>query len=396
MSKLAGARKALRWGFMGTVFALISLVLLVFILWDSFEAMIFPRRVTRTIRPTRFFYQMTWMLWSFVARRMNPGRRRETFLSIFGPLSLLALFATWVSCLIFCFALLHWSLATPMHTPDEPTDFATYWYLSGTTFFTLGFGDVTPVGTMGRFLAILESGLGFGFMAVIIGYLPVLFQAFSRRETTISLLDARAGSPPSASQLLLRLAQARQLAAVGPYLEDWERWAAELLESHLSFPVLSFYRSQHDNQSWLSALTAILDTCALLLSSVKSKHAYQAQLTFAMARHAAVDLALVFKTSPRAPHPDRLSAERCLLLKEKLRVDGLELAEGETASTHMAELRAMYEPFVNALAEYLLLALPPILPEKSTVDNWQTTAWARRAPGIGRLTLPSETDEHFD
>src|SRR5262249_34012551 len=151
----------------------------------------------------------------------------------------------------------------------EQPGLATYLYLSGTTFFTLGYGDVTPVGPFGRVLAVAESGLGFGFMAVIIGYLPVLFQAFSRREVTISLLDARAGSPPSAAQFLLRLARTERVDAVEPFLAEWERWAAELLESQLSFPVLSYYRSQHDNQSWLAALTTVLDTCAFLIAGVK-------------------------------------------------------------------------------------------------------------------------------
>jgi hypothetical protein len=379
---------------MSLILTLASLALILLILWDSFEAMIFPRRVTRTIRPTRLFYRSTWRLWSLVACRMKPGRRRETFLSVFGPLSLLALFATWIAILIFAFGLVHWSLETPIQTPDESRDFLSYCYLSGSTFFTLGYGDVMPLQLLGRFLAVLEAGLGLGFLAVIIGYLPTLFQAFSRRETTISLLDARAGSPPSAAQLLVRLAQARQLDAVGPFLAEWERWAAELLESNLSFPVLTYYRSQHDNQSWLSALTAILDTCALLLATVKGKHAYQAQLTFAMARHAAVDLALVFKTPPIPPDPDRLPPGRCLTLCQTLREAGLEIAEGEAVVKHFTELRAMYEPFVNALAQFLFFALPPILPAQATVDNWQTTAWARRAPGIGKLALPS--DEHFD
>src|SRR5262249_51919855 len=200
-----------REGLVGSILAIASLAVVVAILWDSFEAMISPRRVTRRFRPTRFFYRTTWMLWSFVARRIKPGRRRETFLSLYGPLSMLALFATWVALLIFGFALLHWSLETPLNIPETVADLPIYWYLSGTTFLTLGFGDVAPTGPLGRILAVVEAGLGFGFLAVIIGYLPVLFQAFSRRETTISLLDARAGSPPSATQLLLRLAQARQL-----------------------------------------------------------------------------------------------------------------------------------------------------------------------------------------
>src|SRR5438128_3297382 len=189
-------------------------------------------------------------------------------------------------------------------------------------------------------------------MAVIIGYLPVLYQAFSRREVVIALLDARAGSPPSAGQLLLRLGRAGAGAeAAAPLLAEWERWSAELLESHLSFPVLSYYRSQHDNQSWLSAITTILDTCALLIVGVKDATPYQAQLTFAMARHAIVDLALVFRTPPLVPDPDRLPNDRLLQLRALLREAGLSLREGPAVDAKLAELRAMYEPFVNALAK---------------------------------------------
>jgi hypothetical protein len=381
---------------MRIVLILVSLALIVLTLWEAFESMVFPRRVTRSYRFTRFYYRSTWLLWRRAARGITTARRRETFLSIFGPLSLLGLFATWIAILIFGFALLHWGLSTPMHSPDDSNDFGAYWYLSGTTFFTLGYGDLTPSGPLGRFLAVVESGIGLGFLALVIGYLPAIFQAFSRRETTISLLDARAGSPPSAAQFLVRLFQARQSDAVGPFLEEWERWAAELLESHLSFPVLSFYRSQHDNQSWLAALTTILDTCALLLAGIRGKHDYQAQLTFAMARHAVVDLALVFKTPPHTPDPDRLPDGRCVQLKQQLLDAGIKWEDGPKIVPRYRELRDMYEPFVAALADYLLLALPPIFPEKGNVDNWQTTAWARRAPGIGKLVQPEPTDDHFD
>src|SRR4029078_10246163 len=126
---------------------------------------------------------------------------------------------------------LHWSLATPVRAAEEHTLFLSYLYLSGTTFFTLGYGDITPLVTFGRTLGVIESGLGFGFLAIIITYLPVLYQAFSRREETISLLDARAGSPPSASQLLLRLARSGDLSPLDTFLAEWEHWSAELLES---------------------------------------------------------------------------------------------------------------------------------------------------------------------
>ena len=138
--------------------------------------------------------------------------------------------------------------------------------MSGTNFFTLGLGDVTPTTTSARVLTTVEAGMGFGFLALVIGYLPVLSQAFSRRESAIALLDARAGSPPTAAELLRRRGGRRP--SPGRLLNDWERWSAEVLESHISFPVLAFYRSQHDNQSWVAALTTVLDTCALVITGV--------------------------------------------------------------------------------------------------------------------------------
>ena len=181
-----------------------------------------------------------------------------------------------------------------------------------------------------------------------------------------------------------------------PFLADWERWAAELLESQLSFPVLSFYRSQHDNQSWVAALTAILDTCAFLIVAVEDNNPYQAQLTFAMARHAAVDMALVLRLAPQVPETDRLWVGQLQRLREMLREAGLTLREGADVAAKLAEVRGMYEPFVNALAQFFQFTLPPIVPHDATVDNWQTSAWMRRTPGIGSLPVATARDDHFD
>jgi hypothetical protein len=378
---------------MGIVLAIISVVLIAQVLRDGFESMILPRRVSRFFRLTRFYYLSMWAACRTLACRMAAGKRREQFLSMFGPLSMLGLFTIWAVLLIVGFGMLHWSLDTNLNA--DRIDFPTYQYLSGVTFFTLGYGDVTPKTDLGRFLTVVEAGVGFGFMAVIIGYMPVLYQAFSRREVSISLLDARAGSPPSAAELLVRLAQSHHVDKVDALLAEWERWSAEVLESHLSYPSLSFYRSQHDNQSWLAALTMILDTCSIVIASIPSADPYQAQLTFAMARHTVVDLALVFRTPPRPP-AERLAPGRLSELRERLRTAGLVLADGAAVDAKLAELRKLYEPFVNALAHQLLFRLPPIVPEKPPVDNWQSTAWTARAPGIGKLLRDGGVDEHFD
>jgi hypothetical protein len=381
---------------MWIIVALASLALVFLILMDGFEAMVLPRRVTRRLRYTRLYYRLAWSAWRALACRIAAGPWREAALARFGPLSLLGLFASWVACLIFAFGLLHWSLGTGRAiVPEEPVTFASYLYLSGQAFFTLGMGDVTMATTAGRFWTVVEAGMGFAFLALIIGYLPVLYQAFSRREVAISLLDARAGSPPSAAEALVRLARSGNVAAAESFLAEWERWSGELLESHLSFPVLSFYRSQHDNQSWLSALTAVLDTCAFLIVGTKGCNPYQAQLTFAMARHAAVDLALVFKVRPVYPEPDRLPAAQLEPLAERLRQAGLQLRDDEPIADRLAELRRMYEPFVAALAGYLMLTLPEFVPAEPKADNWQRSAWMRPAPGIGELPVAESGDGHF-
>jgi hypothetical protein len=379
-------------------FGLLAAAMLIGIVFiDAFEAMLLPRRVRHGYRLARLYYHTTWSLWGMIAERLPAGRWRHGFLSIFGPLSLLGLFVVWAAGLIAGFALLHYSLGTALSLEGK-TDhsFSTYLYFSGVTFFTLGYGDLVPAGDWARASSVAEAGLGFAFLAVVISYMPVLYQAFSRREITISLLDARAGSPPSAGELLRRLAQAQSLASVGPLLVEWERWSAELLESHLSFPLLSYYRSQHDNQSWVAALTTILDTSSLLIAGVNGSDSHQARLTFAMARHAAVDLGLAFHTPPRQPEPDRLPAADLTRLRESLRAVGMKSCDGPAVEKALAELRALYEPFVNALAIQFRFPLPPFLPEKPPVDNWQTSPWMRRSPGLGGLPAAGAPDEHVD
>lgn len=370
-----------------------SLIIIGIVLIDAFEAIVMPRRVVHRFRLARLYYRTGWQAWKIGARCFAPGRRREAYLSLFGPLSLLCLFVLWMFGLILGFALLHWSLHSGLHG-SASAGFLNYLYLSGVTASTLGFGDIVPVDGLGRFLTVAESLLGFGFLACVIGYLPAIFQAFSRREVTISLLDARAGSPPSTAQFLLRVAQARNLPAVIPILAEWERWAAELLEGHLSFPVLSYYRSQHDNQSWLATLTSILDTCAFIMAGAREIDPYQAQLTFAMARHAAVDLALVFKTPPLAPG-ERLNADELRRLCDGLRDAGMLVREDTVVGPKLTELRAMYEPFVAALGKALLFSIPPFVPTRKTTDNWQTTPWTSAAPELANLPAQDAPDGHF-
>jgi len=327
--------------------------------------------VRRRLRLTNVIYRVTWEPWTFIGRRLRGAR--ESALSLYGPLALLLLLAIWAVILIIGFGLLQWALGSQLISPSGRITFGTDLYMSGTTFFTLGLGDVVPLSPPARIITVLEGGTGFAFLAMVIGYLPILYQAFSRREVTISLLDARAGSPPTAAELLRRNAERGSAAALTGLLTDWERWSAEVLESHLSYPSLGYFRSQHENQSWLSSLTAILDVCTLVLVGVEDMPKLQARLTFAMARHAAVDLSQVFGVATHGVKPARLSVDELAELRAILTSTGLRLREGPEADAKLTHLRAQYEPYVLALSRYLLLPLPPWLPLPDSRDDWETS-----------------------
>ncbi len=361
------------------VVALIAGILcLLTILFDAFQTIILPRRAIGRFRITRIFYIVTWRPWAFFARRIRHPRPRETVFSYYGPLSLLLLLVVWAASMVVGFALLFFALGSPFSDATAGhAGFRTDLYVSGTTLFTLGLGDVVPHSAWSRAIVILESGTGLGLLAIVMGYFPVLYSAFSRREVSISLLDARAGSPPTAAELMRRHSYPGADQALSLLLVEWERWSAELLESHISYPLLCYFRSQHGNQSWLSALTAILDTSALLIAGVRGHEARQAQLTFAMARHAVVDLAQVLSQKPATGAADRLPPERSAQLYDLLCQSGISICRDAHSIERLREMRALYEGYAEALARYLNMPLPPWVAAHPFKDNWLTVARVR-------------------
>lgn len=379
---------------MGLSFGIFGVLLITGILWDVFETIVLPRRVTRRIRPTRLFYRFTWKPWRLVAAIIKSKKRRETFLGIYGPLSLLALLIFWALSVIVGFALLHWAIRSHIGSIDHASSLFTDLYYSGTTFFTLGLGDVAPIGRSARALTVAEASIGFGMLALVIGYLPVLYQAFSRREVNISMLDARAGTPPTAVELLRRHQDAGAMANLDEWLRDWEMWAADLMESHLSYPVLCFFRSQHDNQSWLAALSTVLDTCSLVMVGIDGFPKWQAQLTFKMARHALVDISQIFNTSPLEHDGSRMTREHLLELRSQLAAREVLVSVGPEDEKTLEDLRALYEPYTQVLSDYLLMPLPGWLPKARISDNWQTSAWEVRAPATDQPFQKCMTKAH--
>jgi hypothetical protein len=347
------------------------------------------------MRLTRLFYRYTWLVWVRFVKLISSKKQSETFLSFYGPLSLIFLLVIWAWGLVFGFGLLQWTAGPGRTSTGTSMSFWTYFYFSGTNFFTLGLGDITPFTTLARILTMIEAGLGLGFLALIVGYLPALNQSFARREETISLLDARAGSPPTAMEMLRRHSQDNGLVELERFLSLWERWSSELLESHLSYPVLAYFRSQHDNESWLAALTAILDSTSLIMVYMSGPCRNQAELTFAMARHAVADLSIVFDTPPREPDQDRLPAADLDRLMTELTGLGFDLSTDAKLNDKLEDLRHMYEPYLYALGSHLCLDVPPWIPAAGQVDNWRTNAWGTITINTKNIRKGRSKHRHF-
>jgi len=381
---------------MRIVCAIAGIVLIFGILLDAFETVVLPRRVQRSFfRLTSWFYRRTWIPYRKLASRIPSRARRENFLGYFGPLSLIFLLILWAAGLIFGFALLQYGAGEHFRLGSEPLTFGVLLYHSGETFFTLGYGDIIPNSGVARALAVIEAGMGFAFLGVVIGYLPTIYSSFSRREIEISLLDARAGSPPSAAELLSRFGNSPQQAVLDQIFKDWERWAAEVLESHLSYPVLSFFRSQHNNQSWLGALVTILDATTLVIAGVDGLRFEQSRITFAMARHAVVDLAQVVNARYAPAGDDRLPAQELNRLRESLAARGVKLREGVAFEEKLSHLRSLYEPYAVAIAANLSITLPPWIHPEKQKDNWQAGPWDRAIQARSLAGRVQSMDDHF-
>jgi hypothetical protein len=359
------------WFCLGVAFIVLALL-------DAFQTVISPRRATGRFRITRLFYVATWWPWSRLAAMIPNPKKRETALSFYGPLSLLLLIVVWAAGLLIGFALLFHSQRAPLaDAMFSGNDLRSDLYVSGTTIFTLGIGDLTPHSSWARLIIVLESGIGLGFLAMVISYFPVLYQAFSRREVSISLLDARAGSPPTAAELMRRHSFTGGSEALNTLLVEWERWSAELLESHISYPLLCYYRSQHSHQSWLSALTAVLDLCALMIAGVQDHAARQAQLTFAMARHALVDIAQIFSQAPVLDGEDRLPPQQFDQLYAELCQAGIRVCRDGDSMQRLRKMRSLYEGYALALSRHLSMPLPPWVTDHPHKDNWLSVAKLR-------------------
>jgi hypothetical protein len=364
------------------VVGIVGAVLVLLVLAEFFVAFLLPRRVKRDPRIARQIYTVAWPAWRSVANKLPPGAR-DTMLGLFGPLGLLAMLALWTFGVVVGYACLHWAGGSKLGPGGSSVTFGNDLYYSAGAFFS-GTTDLAAHTTYSHILNIFEAVTGFAVLFIAIGYLPALFQAFSRREVAVSQLDPRAGSPPTAGALLIHSAGRGGWEDLDGYLEEWENWSAELMETHLSYPVLGYYRSQHLDQNWLAALTTILDACSFTMVAGPAEASRTAQLTFAIGRHAIADLAFAFHTRTAPAEGDRLSSDAFQELCQRVEESGLPLDVDDGTYLQLTELRESYEPYARALSRGLALPLPDWLPPEELETNWQRASAQRR----GRSLLP--------
>ncbi len=349
---------------------------------EVFFAFLMPRRVKRSPRIARRAWTVAWQPWRRLAARLSPGSE-DTMLGLYGPLGLVGILVVWALGVVLGFAMLQWALGSDLGAGGQKVGFLEDAYFSAGGFLDAS-TEFAPHGASAKLAFIAEVAIGFGVIFIVIGYLPALFQSFSRREVAVSQLDPRAGSPPTAGALLLRSATLQGWEDLDDYLSQWEEWAAELMETHLSYPALAFFRSQHVNQNWLSALTCVLDAGAFAMASAPPGAPTEgAQLSFAIGRHALADLGLTFNARPRPPESDRLGDAQLVELRARLEAEGLELADPEPATARLAKLRASYEPLAAALGGVLALPLPAWIPVDDASTNWRRHVRAAHRSGEG-------------
>jgi hypothetical protein len=330
-----------------------GVLLLAFTLLDVFRTLVMPRAARGRLRVGRLLFRPMWFPWRWLGVRAKTAIRREHVLAVAAPFFFFFELLVWVGLAILGYALIFWSPALSSGVGSGSPTFSTALYFSGSTFFTLGFGDVVSTGTA-RLATVAEGATGLGMFAVVIAYLPVLYQAFNRREVGVLLLDARAGSPPSGPELLHRMGSAGARGALPALFADWERWVADVLETHLSYPILAFFRSPHDNTSWVTALGSVLDASTLLLTAVEAEGQEAATLFHGTAVHAVEDLFYYLRLEERQTVISRDEFEDVL---RDLKYDGYSVRSVDEAFEEFTERRATYAPRLDALA--VLLAAPP-------------------------------------
>jgi hypothetical protein len=333
----------------------LGLIIWPVVLWDGFATVVLPRTVAPMSRLSGRFNRLSWRLWASIASLISNPKMRLSYLATYGPISIVGLLILWAGLLIVAFALVFDGSGIRFQSNSRTVDFGTLLYLSGSTFLTLGIGDITPLDAIGQVVVILEVATGYIFLGLMITYMPILNQAYGSREVGNLLIHSRAGSPPSPFSFLRRYAGADHSEILRGNLRDAERWMADIQQSHLAHPVLAFYRAHHLGESWLISVATILDSCALLMVGGAGLPAAQAALTYQMGARLLEDLTEALGLSVGPQCQGRLTELDLSAMVESTE-QTLILPPGSTGE--LFRIVRQYDVNLVTLAKWLVITLP--------------------------------------
>ena len=323
------------------------------VLYDVFQAVIVPRPSTSGIGLARYIVAVTWRGWRRYGESLDDANKRERRLGAYAPFILVFLVFFWGATLILGYGLVLDGVRDQIS--PAPRDLWSSLYFAGTSFITIGFGDLTPTGPAARVIALAAGATGLVLVALAITFLFSLYASFQRREVLVVTLDSPAGAPPSGVQLLESMGRLKLVGDLPPLFGAWERWAAEVLDSHLAYPLLCFFRSSHDNESWVSALGALLDAATLCLTTVEGCPEGRAKLLLAIGAHLVEDVSRYF----RIPHDHGVIVERSEFdaARAQLAAAGWQLRDAERSWSDFQRIRGRYAGDLEGMARFW--AVPP-------------------------------------
>lgn len=328
-------------------------LLVIATMYDLFQSVVLPRPAVGRVRFSPTAIRLAWRVWRSVAVRPQRLQLREAALAAFGPVTLLAMLLTWGFLLALGYALLFGGVSDQLH--PQPHSFGTTLFFSIGTLLSFVVNGIDATGTAARFLVSVEAATGFGLFALVISLLFSLFGAFQRRESAVVALDALAGAPPTGVALLENCAKLQIPEQLSETFAEWRSWTVDVLESHLSYPLLMYFRSSHDNESWANSFVAVMDAASAVLSVVEGGPTGQAHLLHKIGAHLIEDMGRYYH---RGVEPvEELDPEEFAAACTRLRQAGYRVRDSEAARQEFNRLRNVYVPWVERLS--VVLAIPP-------------------------------------
>jgi len=329
------------------------------VLYDVFQSIVVPRPTPARFRIARFFSILIWPRWRALGLRLKP-ERRDRWIGAYAPVIVASLLVAWVAGLILGYGLVLFALAP--HVQPEPKSLWTAMYFAGVSLLTIGYGDIVATGGLARLVVVLAGVTGLGVVALAISFIFSLYSTFQRREAQVLLLDARAGAPPSGVNLLETVKQLGLEHEPERIFIEWERWAAEVLDTHLAYPLLAFFRSSHDNESWVSALGAVLDAATLVMTTLDEGPKGEAKMLYSIGQHLVDDLSRYFgrpvnREAGRAGRGVAIEREEFDQARDRLAAAGYKLLPPEQSWARFSSVRSTYADSLNAMARFW--AAPP-------------------------------------